>query len=411
MKHVALSLLVVLLSGFVRAQIIVPGADGSDGVLIVTNNTVIDLGLAPRGQWDDNNAAQAGVGVYDSNQWAVVFKYSAVRVASGVTLSFKNHASRAPVVWLVNGNVEIEGDIILNGEDYRSAPLLAEPGPGGFRGGQAYFVPGADRSAGFGVGGGNRSGDTRYGFAASFGTQGQNGPATYGNPSLIPLIGGSGGAGSREYGGGAGGGAMLIAATGELNLTGRILANGGTGRDYNASGSGSGGGVRLVCGTLSGDGQIQAVGRTGGYDGGLGRVRVERAVNSSDITVTPDPSVIGLADAATALVWPPATAPTVQIISVGEVAVPSDPRSGFGTLGADVSLGQTNMSEVIIETRFVEQVSQVQVRVTPRSNADAVLIDSEVQSIVSEDPLVIRWRAEIPVQDGYSALQVKVIRP
>jgi hypothetical protein len=83
----------------------------------------------------------------------VVFKYTNIIIATGKKVTFKNHATRAPVVWLVSGNVSIAGTVDLSGESARdvwSSPLdgwvwesthrplggrLTEPGPGGFRGG------------------------------------------------------------------------------------------------------------------------------------------------------------------------------------------------------------------------------------------------------------------------------------
>ncbi len=56
-------------------------------------------------------------------------------MASGATVTFKNHASCAPVVWLVNGNVTIVGTVSLDGQQNQPPGTLAEPGPGGFRGG------------------------------------------------------------------------------------------------------------------------------------------------------------------------------------------------------------------------------------------------------------------------------------
>ena len=35
-----------------RAELIVPSANGTDGALNITANTVIDLSLAPTGTWD-----------------------------------------------------------------------------------------------------------------------------------------------------------------------------------------------------------------------------------------------------------------------------------------------------------------------------------------------------------------------
>ena len=88
--------------------IVIPGADGSDGALNITANTVIDLSQAVTGAWDANNSANVGKGVYDPAKWAVVFKYASVTVATGATVTFTNHPSRAPVVWLVSGNATIK---------------------------------------------------------------------------------------------------------------------------------------------------------------------------------------------------------------------------------------------------------------------------------------------------------------
>ena len=65
----------------------------------------------------------------------------------------------------------------------------------------------------------------------------------YGNPSILPLIGGSGGGGSGGSAGGAGG-SILIGASGTITVTGGLYAKGGSGTDY--SGGGSGGAVRLI---------------------------------------------------------------------------------------------------------------------------------------------------------------------
>lgn len=392
------------------AAILVSGADGSDGVLNITSNTVIDLGQAVGGTWNQNNAANAGKGVYDPAKWAVVFKYSSVNVATGATLTFVNHASRAPVVWLVNGDVTIAGTVSLNGKNWVTAPSLAEPGPGGFRGGIGYFSAGVGDAAGFGVGGGLRQ--------ARGGEYGA-GTNPYGNPSLIPLIGGAGGSGAARnssIGGGGGGGAFLVAATGTVTLNGTISAKGGDGGDYyfgDRSGGGSGGGIRVVADTLAGNGGLLATGGLGGagLSASVGRIRIERAASSNTLQITPDPSVVPIAQGSTALVWPPNNSPEVRIVSVGGVNAPTDPRASFGSEGADVALAQTATTPVVIETTNVENASVVQIRVTPRSNADATVVTATVSSTVSTTPLVLRWTANLPVNVGYSALQVKVVRP
>lgn len=397
------------------AAIQIPGADGSSGVLNITADTTIDLSLAADGAWDDPNTAD---GIYDADKWAIVFNYSSVNIDPGVTLSFTNHPSRAPVVWLVSGDVTVSGTISLNGQSRRLAPLLAEPGPGGFRGGTATYASNPLASAGFGPGGGFWGGGV--GHSGSYGTA-VSGASVYGNPSLVPLIGGSGGAGDPAFtgvreGGGGGGGALLLACAGTVTLDGEIRANGGSGinntggTDTN-TGGGSGGGIRIVCDTLTGAGPLNALGGGGWQQGGNGRIRIERVTNTATSAIVPDPSVVPLTAGDTALLWPPSSAPQVEIVSIGGVAAPADPRASFGATGADVALAETTSAQIVIRTTNVEQASTVQVRLTPRSGANAQVIAAAVDSVVNPTGPVIEWVADLPVATGYSAVQVHVIRP
>lgn len=393
------------------------------GNWLVTTNTTIDLGLAVTGKWDDNNSANMGNGIYDSNKWAVVFKYTNVVIGTGATVRFKNHASRAPVVWLVNGNVTINGTVDLSGQGWVVPPNLCEPGPGGFRGGLGYFATGVGVGAGFGPGGGG-TGD-RYG--GSYGTLGDGGSATYGNPSLLPLIGGSGGGGDTDnnngsltspqsVGDGGGGGAILIACSGTLLIgsSGTVRANGGPGGDgWNAehSAGGSGGAVRLVCATLSGSGVVQTLAGGGYRVGGLGRIRIEGAAYTGSLQINPDTSPVPLADGDTPLIWLPTNGPTAKIVSIGGQDTPNDPRSAFGAQGADVVVPQTNSTAVVVETTNVEQASQVKVRMTPRANANCTETTATNSTVISTNPLVIRWTANVGVNPGYAAFLVRVVRP
>lgn len=413
MKTRILSSLFMLSALAGHAQLTIPGADGSDGALVITEDTTIDLSQAVNGdgttvKWDTDNSANAGQGIYDPLKWAIVFKYSSVSVAADTTLTFTNHPSRAPVVWLVSGDVTVDGTVSVKGQNWVYPPDLAEPGPGGFRGGQGNYSPGANAGAGFGFTGGQS------------GNFGGGGAPVISNPSALPLVGASGGGGStrgatRNYGGAAGGGALLIASSGTTTVNGTLTANGGVGA-YNTSGSdngsggGGGGAIRVVTDTLAGDGIVESLGG-GGVQADNGVIRVERIVNTNTLQVTPTPSVIPLTDGATALIWPPADAPTVQIISIGGENAPADPRATFGTTGADVTLPEVTTVQVVVETTGVEQASQVQVRLTPRNNAGFTTIDAVLDTIVSNDPLVIRWTADIPVNNGYSAVQAKVVRP
>jgi len=397
-----------------QAEITIPGADGSDGAFQITKTTVIDLSEAVTGDWNTNNSANAGKGIYDPKKWAVIFKYESVAIDAGATLSFSNHPSRAPVVWLVNGNVTINGTVSLNGQDYQSPPAISEPGPGGFRGGSGSYRT-TQGGAGFGPGGGIF--DTNHGGGGSYGT----GQSPYGNQSLIPLIGGSGGGGNYSLAGGAGGGAILIACQSTLSINGVIQSNGGSGftitaPNYPRCGSGSGGGIRLICNTLYGSGKIIADGGYSGSKGGMGRIRIERVINDNTFEdPLPGASIVNLTSETTAILWPPYNAPynapKVRIISIGDKEVPEDPRASFGTYGADVALPQVSSKQIVVETTNVVEESQVVVRVTPRFNYNFSIVNAVVENVESEDPLVIRWVADLPVNVGYSAVQVKVIRP
>lgn len=66
---------------------------------------MIDLSQAVTGTWDANNSANVGKGTFDPAKGTVVFKYSCVTINATRTITFINHPSRDPRVWLVRGNV------------------------------------------------------------------------------------------------------------------------------------------------------------------------------------------------------------------------------------------------------------------------------------------------------------------
>lgn len=255
------------------AQLNVP-SDGSDGVLNITSNTVIDLSLATTGNWDANNSANAGRGVYDSNKWAVVFKYSSVNIAtnalasSSYKVTFINHPSHAPVVWLVQSNVLINGVVSLTGKPKEggvAALSPQEPGPGGFRGGA---------SGPSGAGGG---------FGPSPGPQNHpNYRSSYGNPQILPLIGGSGAEAAGGENGPSGGGAILIAAGGTVTVNGAITSKSSLGitEAIAYSSSSSGGAIKIIANQILGSGMIDTE-----RDG---RTRMEANLISSQLNIFPN---------------------------------------------------------------------------------------------------------------------------
>lgn len=358
------------------------GGYGSDGALTVSSNTTINLSLAPTGTWDQNNSANAGKGIYDPTQWAVVFKYSSVTINANDTLKFKNNATTAPVVWLVNGNVTINGTIDLSSDNLLDIyGLTYDPGPGAFRGS-------APHSGGFGPGG--AGGINSNGSYATVGTGAAPGK-TYGNSAILPLIGGSGTAGAASPGS-PGGGAILIAATGTITVNGKITAS-----DY-----GSGGAIRLVADNIAGSGTLLANSFGGGGDG---RIRLEANTIGSGISTTP--VAAGALPSATATVWPPASAASVRIVSVGSATAPADPMARFN-FTADVFPSVLSATlPVRIETKNVPITATVNLRMAPVSTTPTTVL----ATYVSGDVNTAEWTANITPPVGSTILQVRVEAP
>ena len=76
-----------------------------------------------------------------------------------------------------------------------------------------------------------------------------------GNQFLVPLVGGSGGAGNSSWAGGAGGGAILLVSNVSITGVDSILANGG---GSPGAGGGACGGIRLVAPTVTISGPLSA---------------------------------------------------------------------------------------------------------------------------------------------------------
>ena len=356
-----------------HAQLNIP-SDGSDGVFAPITNVVIDLRLATTGNWDINNSGNAGYGVYDWTKWAIVFKWQSVFIPTNVTVTFINHGSRAPVVWLVQSNVVINGTVSLdsasfNPYDSALAHMNPEGGPGAGRGGASLL--------GSGSGLGPKHGYFRTG---------------YGNPSLIPLIGASGSnADSRRAGGG--GGAILIATPMSVMVGGVISANGGG--SVNGE-SANGGGIRLVADSLTGPGKIRA--------NDQGRIRIE--ANTFQMSQATEPEQIAVKPSPTPKIFPDAGSPTARIVSVAGFDAPLDPRSPL--VGSADLVIQTNQATVVlVETRNFPIEGAVNVRLMPKYAGEANYAALRVSGSYAQAV----WRATLPFAPGYSTLQVRAIAP
>lgn len=408
-------------------------SDGSDGAFAPTANVVIDLSLAETGDWDNPGN---GNGIYDPAQWAVVFKYSSVEIPAGVSVTFTNHPSRAPVIWLVEGSVSISGTVNLDGQTGHAGNVLrtfSEPGPGGFRGGRGSdsATPGA---GGMGPGGACYGATTSHaGSGAGYGTPGQPGGTTwsaqtpgaagitYGNAGVYPLIGGSGAAGSANgasgQGGGSGGGAILIATPGTITLDGQIQANGGSGTGAGSSGpsgtnrcsgGGSGGGIRLIADRITGNGILRALGGPGGTasvstsggNGGLGRIRVETLTNELVDLGNPAFS-LGIPDDVPRIFRDPAT-PTIQSVTLNGQAIPDDPQANLSFPNTDVALAAPGMATLVIQASFVPLDGQVDVRMVRRSGISESF-PATLSGGTFEDST---WTAMVDIAGGFSTMQV-----
>ena len=359
------------------AQLIIP-SDGSDGTFSPAANIEVDLSQAVTGTWSDDNTANTGKGIYDATKWAIVFKYASINVPVGVTVTFKNHPSHAPVVWLVQGGVDIAGTVSVNGKAGTTgtdALIPAEPGPGGFRGGA---MGPAGNGAGLGPGGGGRGSYS----------------SSYGNPQILPLIGGSGSEPRNATSGASGGGAVLIAAPGTIQINGTVSALHAFASDFPSGG----GAVKLIANQVTGTGTLNS-----GYDG---RLRIEANSLSSSVITTP--STIAVAPGTTPTIFQSATSPTVKIVSVDGINSPADPMAPLVS-SADIAIQKNTPVTIVLETcNFATAGAVVSVRVANKFGGYGwyhATLDSGGTSTLST------WRVSTTLVPGFVTLQAPATAP
>jgi len=162
-----------------------------------------------------------------------ILNYTTVNVGPSCYLSFSPNVTNTPVTMLATGAVTIAGRVWVG---YPTSSYLTAPGPGGFYGG----APGQN---GVGPGGG-----------ITGKTDGTQNGKWVGPLGLVPIIGGSGGAGFSIPGGG-GGGAIVIASSTSITVTGSIDASGGA---FSNAGYGANGAIRLVSNSISRSREVRA---------------------------------------------------------------------------------------------------------------------------------------------------------
>ena len=343
------------------------GSSGTDGALdfswAASGSTII-FDPADYQTFDPVNATRQ-LDVDNDN----VFHFTSINIPANVTVQLKaSKLNWRPVYWLATGDITINGTLNLNGAvGHGTGSGLedrypAEPGPGGFSGGlgasavnpaQAGYGPGAGTAVGTNGGGGSHA------VLGSGNTLG-----TYGSPYLIPIIGGSGGAGyggpneqvTSRPGGGAGGGAIVLASSTQIVVNGSIKARGGNGvylSFNNISGGGSGGAIRILSPTISGAGSIDVSG--GAYGDAGGRVRIESNVYQFTGSFLPANSanhirISGLIDTTPFLPSDPLVPawPSIRVASINGVALPDEPSGTFSAI--DASIDTSTAVEVLFES-------------------------------------------------------------
>ncbi|MBI1821016.1 MAG: hypothetical protein HY036_08880 [Nitrospirae bacterium] len=341
------------------------------------------------------------------------FNFTSINIPVGVTINFAPNVTNTPVTILATGNVIIDGTLNLNGQDGMSVnpanvtftALGGIGGPGGYMGGAggiaALFNDGShiiDAGDGEGSGGGINRGYWNGIPSRIFAYNGQ----FTSNSILLPLIGGSGGAGGSAFtgisfncgangcnggGGGGGGGALLLASTETITINGFITANGGAGgigylldqgnNVITGSGAGSGGAIRLVANTLTGSGMLNAVGgssqvainiSSGFTSGGPGKIRLEANVFSFTGIVNPALS-LGYGNLTISLpgIVNFTSIPMLAITSVGGATVPANPTASFTTPDITLPASTTNPVSVTVAATNIPVGTTISITTYPRN--------------------------------------------
>ena len=340
------------------------GSDGSDGALNLSTPGSIMLSDFPADADGDN-----------------IYHFTSITIAAGVILDFRS-AFSGPVIWLASGDVQIDGDILLDGQKGHPVTGLfrALPGAGGFSGGIGVSISNNTPEVGRGPGGGIvRS----CGGGGGYLRDGGNNFTTnnsYGNPFILPLIGGSGGGGSSRplgTGGGGGGGAILIASNTLIEVNGKISANGGGAfrgdpTDLQTSGGGgSGGAIKLMADIISGNGSLSTIGGfpDGGdgtpnpssqCEGSVGRIRIEALQGPASLQIL-SPATFSTPG----LVFLAQDQLPIRVVTIDGIAVPSNPTGSFEM--PDVTINNPSSTSIALEARGVPLNTVITVTVIPET--------------------------------------------
>ena len=300
--------LIILFSLSAQAQTFSSGSTGADGPLDLSSGS-LNLQLPESG----------------------VFNFTTVNIPSGRVLTFKRNFRNTPVIMLAQGNVVVAGSIAL----YDSIFLTMTTG--GFNGG-------AVAQPGFGPGGGQPSpGDTNGKWV---------GPL-----SLVPIIGGSGAANSGSNGGGA----IVIASSTSITVSGNINANGG----FSVSPFGSGGAVRLVANSVTISGGITAISNAGSAYHGV--IRAEAPPGALTFTGTSNP--VAILSTINPQIIADSTTPSLAITSIGGFAVPSYSGSVPGRVDLLLPTTLADPINLVVQASNIPVGTQVRMNISGSTGA------------------------------------------
>jgi len=295
-----------------------------------------------------------------------IWNYTTINVPPGINVNFTKNSANTPVRWLAQGNVQIDGNVVLDGgfgDSTLPEGVAGAGGPGAFDGGHGgirlnrsgSYVGSPGQGPGGGLPGTSPTSD-RDGKTALYATS----PGGYGNIYLQPLIGGSGGGGGAandtiDGGNGAGGGgAILIASSRDIIINGGIYSRGGQVQYSGASygGRGSGGGILLRADRISGSGGADATPD--------GRIRFEAYFRT--LAGSTQPTSVNSAPVASSDFN---TVGALSILSVKGANV-AQPPSG-NTITPDVIFTDAGPVNIVVQGSNVPNGTPVQLRIATSS--------------------------------------------
>lgn len=320
------------------------GSDGSEGELLVPSDTTRTLPLREDG----------------------IFRFTTITVQRNGGLNFTKNSLNTPVYLLATGDVVIDRGGVVDVAAHRT-----QGGPGGFDGGAGD---------GQGPGGGINGAPGVYAISHP-----QNGNV-YGNPRLIPLIGGSSASGGPNTGGGGGGGgAILIASSASVVINGLIDAS-GSGNQLHPW-SGSGGAIRIVATNVSGSGVLSCLGPGNGVDGRIRIDSLDRFAGHRTLTFQ------GVFTRGYNMVVFPENLPRLDILEAAGTTIPEGTKT---RVSVQLPIGGSTNQTVQVQARNFTNDVPIRVAVTPAAGLGSTAFFDNFIALASGNPTKVTVPIVLP---------------